>query len=60
VAERPGPRFVVANGAEAEPTSWKDRYLLRMRPHLLLDGLLRAASAVGADDASVYLCDPTW
>jgi NADH:ubiquinone oxidoreductase subunit F (NADH-binding) len=57
VAQRPGPRFVVANGAEAEPTSWKDRYLLRMRPHLVLDGLLRASCAVGAEGASVYLCD---
>jgi NADH:ubiquinone oxidoreductase subunit F (NADH-binding) len=57
VAERPGRRSVVANGEEGEPTSHKDRYLLRTRPHLVLDGLLRAAEAVGADDAYVYLSD---
>lgn len=57
VAERPGPRHVVVNAEEGEPTSAKDRWLLRHRPHLVLEGALVAASAVGADDVWIYVAD---
>lgn len=50
-----GPLTVVANGAESEPWSAKDATLLRQRPHLVLDGLLLAAEALGAQRAVVWL-----
>lgn len=48
---------VVANGAEGEPASAKDRLLLEELPHLVLDGAVLAAEAVGAAEAIVCVKD---
>ena len=39
---------VVVNGSEGEPVSGKDRLLLTIVPHLVLDGAVLAARAIGA------------
>lgn len=55
VRAQPGTtRYVVANGAEGEPATFKDRALMRANPYQVVEGLVIAALAVGAEHA--YLC----
>ena len=46
---------VVANGAEGEPLSAKDKVVLTTSPHLVLDGAVLAASALRAADVIVVV-----
>ena len=50
-----GEPIVVANGAEGEPGSIKDRFVMLTRPAQVVAGLALAARAVGAREAVVFL-----
>jgi NADH:ubiquinone oxidoreductase subunit F (NADH-binding) len=48
-------KYIVLNGDEAEPGTFKDREIMLRRPDLVLDGLAIAAHAVGAGEVWLYL-----
>jgi NADH:ubiquinone oxidoreductase subunit F (NADH-binding) len=54
--EAPGePRYLVLNGGEDEPGSKKDRVLLENLPHLVIEGTILAAYAIGATKTYLYI-----
>jgi len=48
-------RYLVCNGAEGEPGTFKDRALLRADPYQVVEGMIIAAFAVGAEEAFICL-----
>ncbi len=55
VAGEPGPRVVIVNADEGEPGTIKDRYVMELRPQLLLEGLALAMRFCETEEAYVYL-----
>ncbi len=49
------PRYLVVNAEEGEPGVFKDRHLLEGDPHRVIEGLLIAAYAIGAEQVFVYV-----
>ncbi len=56
VAAQPGPeRWIICNGNEDEPGTFKDRFLLAETPHQVIEGALIAALAVKATQVVLYV-----
>ena len=49
------PRYLVVNGDESEPGTYKDRILMERDPHQLIEGVLIACYAVGCAQAFLYV-----
>src|SRR5665647_117916 len=49
------PHYLVVNADESEPGTCKDREIMRHDPHLLVEGCLIAASAMGANTGYIYV-----
>jgi NADH-quinone oxidoreductase subunit F len=49
------PRYLVVNGDESEPGTYKDRLLMERDPHQLIEGALIAAYAIGAAQIFLYV-----
>lgn len=51
------PHYLVVNGDEGEPGTFKDRTIMERNPHALIEGCLIACYGVGAHTAYVYVRD---
>ncbi len=49
------PKYILANGDESEPGTCKDRPLLEMDPHQLIEGMVIAGKAVDAHRGFIYI-----
>jgi NADH-quinone oxidoreductase subunit F len=49
------PRYLVVNGDESEPGTYKDRLLMERDPHQLIEGCLIAAYAAGLSQCFLYV-----
>ncbi len=49
------PKYLVCNADESEPGSFKDRLLMERGPHQMIEGILIAAWATGAEKTFVYI-----
>jgi NADH-quinone oxidoreductase subunit F len=48
-------KFVVCNGDEGDPGAFMDRAVMEGNPHAVLEGMMIAARAIGADEGYVYV-----
>ncbi|MHB8487318.1 MAG: NADH-quinone oxidoreductase subunit NuoF [Candidatus Acidiferrales bacterium] len=51
----PKPKYVVANADESEPGTSKDRPLMEMDPHALIEGAVIAGKAIGSHQGYIYV-----
>jgi NADH-quinone oxidoreductase subunit F len=53
--DSPKPKYLCVNGDESEPGTFKDRQILEMDPHQLIEGVGLSSYAIGAHTAYIYL-----
>ena len=53
--DHPGPKYLCCNADESEPGTFKDRQLIERDPHQILEGMLIACYAIGAQTAYIYI-----
>jgi NADH-quinone oxidoreductase subunit F len=54
-AAREGDKYIICNGNEDEPGTFKDRFLLEHTPHQVIEGALIAAVATRANHVVLYV-----
>jgi len=48
------PKYIVVNGDESEPGTFKDREIMEDNPHMFIEGCILTAYAVGAETIYIY------
>ena len=49
-----GPKYLICNNDEGEPGTFKDRYIIECNPHMIVEGMIIAARAIGATKGYIY------
>jgi NADH-quinone oxidoreductase subunit F len=49
------PRYLICNADEGDPGAFMDRTLIESDPHALIEGMVIAAHAIGADQGFIYV-----
>jgi NADH-quinone oxidoreductase subunit F len=55
VPKVPGPKYLTCNADESEPGTFKDRELMEIEPHQLLEGVAICSYAIGCNEAFIYI-----
>lgn len=53
--ESPKPRYLCVNGDESEPGTFKDRMIMEVSPHLLVEGVIISSYATKVHQAFIYI-----
>jgi len=53
--DSPKPKYVICNADESEPGTCKDRPLMEMDPHQMIEGITIAGRAIGAMKGFIYI-----
>src|SRR5579864_5520073 len=53
--ESPKPRYLCVNGDESEPGTFKDRMIMEVSPHLLVEGVIISSYATKVHHAFIYV-----
>jgi NADH-quinone oxidoreductase subunit F len=55
IPKAPGAKYVAVNADESEPGTFKDRELMEVEPHRVLEGTALCCYAIGAETAFIYI-----
>jgi NADH-quinone oxidoreductase subunit F len=53
--DSPKPKYLICNADESEPGTFKDRELILVDPHMVIEGIAIASYAIGAGTAYIYI-----
>ncbi|HKY63750.1 MAG TPA: NADH-quinone oxidoreductase subunit NuoF [bacterium] len=53
--DNPKPKYLCVNADESEPGTFKDRFIMELDPHLLLEGIIVCCYAIRSHTAYIYI-----
>ena len=53
--DRAAKKYLICNADESEPGTFKDRYLVEKNPHILIEGIIISAWALGIQKGYIYI-----